>query len=140
MLRAAALYLQKGRTLVIAQEETSFGTRDVLPIVEVTGLSPDLQGSAVLFVLSCCREAEADMTPNYESPVVSYAKVRTWSEFAKSARHMLVHQSDDIVQLIPSRYEGSKYGYKPLLAEAIPTSADARAIGAALSIAWSATL
>ena len=139
-MKSAAAYQRFGRVFVTAEEGTDFGTREALPVMEVTGLPYHLLGRAVLFALDAYREAPKKPTvnPNAISPLHLLAGVKNWTKFADGAKCVEVTQHDRSIVLTPMRYEVLQGGHAPISEKEIVIERDELSIGSSLARAFGA--
>jgi hypothetical protein len=139
-MKSAAVYQRLGRVFVTAEEGTDFGTREALPVMEVTGLPYQLLGRAVLFALDAYREAprRPAAIPNAISPLHLLAGVKGWTKFADGAKCVEVTQRDRSIVLTPMRYEVLQGGHAPISEKEIVIERDELSIGSSLARAFGA--
>lgn len=139
MVRSATVYQRLGRIIVTADEGTVAGTRESLPLIEVTGLPVEIQGRAVLFALSAFRDTMAN-TSRYEkrppSPVHQLVGVKSWSKFNEDAKQLWIKQSTSELSIAPTVYRGPSGGHGPLTERKIVVEPTESAIGTALGKAF----
>ncbi|MEQ1518747.1 MAG: hypothetical protein ABL931_19885 [Usitatibacteraceae bacterium] len=140
MIKSATIYERLGRTIVTADEGTVAGTRESLPLIEVTGLPLDIQGRAILFALSAFRDTMVQTSRHEKqppSPLHQLVGVKSWSKFDESAKTVRIKQSESDLTLIPTSYQGPRKGHHHITDKKIVVEASEVAIGAALSRAFS---
>jgi hypothetical protein len=140
VFRSVTVFERLARIIVVADEGTVAGTRQSLPLIEVTGLPVEIQGRAILFALSAFRNTMAQTSRYEKRPTPALHQlvgVKSWPKFDEVAKSVRVTQTESELALIPMRYEGPRGGSTRLDSKKIVVANTEEAIGAALSNALS---
>ena len=107
-----------------------------MPILSVAPTAPTSElGSAVLRSFEECKDQVPHPAPNafttLSEPLYKLAGVRSWNQFAKTAKHVTIELEGDYASLIPTENQG-KNGFGYLNDCTVSSPPDEKRIGAAL--------
>jgi len=143
MMEMASIYQRDGKWYVQSTSRTITGLWIATPpVVQVEAReSRERKGEAVLQALNASQHGIP--TPSDGNsvavPLLTAAKVRSWSEFMKKARSVHVEREGERLKVMPYRktdYTGAQQGI-PDEAVELPVSAPAEEVGAAVEEALS---
>ncbi len=133
-MKSATLYGRGGKIYVHSSSKTTAGVWVInAPVIVVEGGGVRELGRSLRECLAASGEGVPH--PKYFNglfdPVLNLAGVKSFNAFVKSAKCVDVEQNGETATLIPTRNEGAKDGFAPLLGKAQIAGTEDDALGAA---------